>query len=63
MINWKPIKDAPKDGTRVLLYRSDWAENVCVGWYSKDYEGWVVAGSVSSPWVGPTLYAEINLPE
>lgn len=30
---WRPIASAPKDGTRVLLYRPNWAEHTVVAWY------------------------------
>lgn len=64
MINWKPIEDIPEvtDDTRYLLFRKGWAENKCVGWYSRLDECWIpVNGSV---FPGVTHYAEIeNDPE
>ena len=38
MSEWQPIETAPKDGTRVLLFRDGWAENTSVGYWNSDYE-------------------------
>lgn len=34
MNEWMPIETAPKDGTRVLLYRGGFAESMAVAWFS-----------------------------
>ena len=45
---WQPIATAPKDETRVLLYRGDWMESVAVGWWSRSEETWIIAGGATS---------------
>ena len=42
---WRPIETAPKDGTRVLLFREGYAEDVFVGWYNTTNNSWVACFS------------------
>ena len=51
-MEWLPIESAPKDGTRVLLYRADWMENLAVGFWSDDFQEWRPVGGGCFP--GPT---------
>ncbi len=37
---WQPIETAPKDETRVLIYRPGFAEAVCVAWWSQNWKCW-----------------------
>ena len=47
MSEWESIETAPKDETRVLLYRKGWAENTGVGRWSTNGKQWV---SVPGDW-------------
>jgi hypothetical protein len=41
-MNWQPIETAPKDGTRVILYRA--GRKVCLGEYVPRDWGWMLEG-------------------
>ena len=44
---WAPIATAPRDGTRLLLYRAGFGEDVAVCWWRNNYDKWVpVQGNV-----------------
>lgn len=44
-MEWQPIATAPKDGTRILLYRPNCVESMAVCWRAKDWhEWWIVFG-------------------
>lgn len=58
--NWMPIESAPRDGTRVLLFRNEWVENICAGYWDVDYEGWYIVGC-RSPWISVSHW--MPLPE
>lgn len=46
-MQWRAIETAPKDGTRVLLYRAGLGESMAVAWFSHDFDEWTpVNGSV-----------------
>lgn len=45
-VEWMPVETAPKDGTRILLYREGWAENVAVCWWSNSQDEWEVAAGL-----------------
>ena len=46
MTEWQPIETAPKDETRILMYRTGYAESTAVGAYWPTWEQWVsVPGS------------------
>lgn len=62
MSEWQPIETAPKDGTRVLLFRRGWAESVSVGWWGGLWETWNVAGGITSEFVHPTHWMPIPEP-
>lgn len=55
-IRWRPIKDAPKDGTEVLLYEDNWSKT---GFYVAG-EGW---WSASGTAMFPTHFAFLTPPE
>ena len=38
---WSIISTAPKDGSRILLYRAGFAEDVAVCWWSAGTEEWI----------------------
>jgi hypothetical protein len=42
---WQPIETAPKDGTRIIVYRTGYAEAGCIGFWSNDYDEWRIAGA------------------
>lgn len=48
MANWRPIATAPKDGTRVLLYRSIWGETQAVCRWNADWDLWEGAMSATT---------------
>ena len=48
--DWRPIKTAPKDGTRIVLYREGFAESMAIAWYDKEYEcPWIPVNGTSFP--------------
>lgn len=49
MSEWLDIESAPRDGTRVLLFRRRWAENMAVGWYSRDWSCWLTVNGTEFP--------------
>jgi len=49
---WQPIETAPKDGSRVLTYRSGFLENMAVAWYSMNLDAWLPVNG--SAWPEPT---------
>jgi len=57
-MKWQTIETAPKNGERILLYRYDWAENVCVGYWDITWEDWYVVGG-GTPWIGATHWTAI----
>lgn len=57
-MNWQPIETAPKNGTRVLLYRDDWQESVCVGYWDSTWADWSIVGG-GTPCPGATHWADI----
>lgn len=62
LCEWLPISTAPKDGTRVLLYRANWQEPNSVGWYSSNNEGWMIAGTGAPAWLGATHWMPLPPP-
>lgn len=58
MVDLKPIESAPKDGTRVLVYREGCSESHVIAWYSKTYESWVSV--LGSCFEGATHWVEIE---
>jgi hypothetical protein len=52
MSKWKDIDTAPYDGTRILLYRREWGENIAVGFWHTAEQQWELYGG--TPWFGPT---------
>ena len=60
MIDWQPIKSAPRDGTIVLLYWGGRFE-VGVGWASRhSLTGW--AGQFGDLRESPSFWAPFNHP-
>lgn len=61
--NWFPLEDAPKDSTRVVLYRHGFGEDHAICYWNSEFDCWMIAGSNYSQFVfdeGDTvLYAEI----
>ncbi len=44
---WQPIETAPRDGTRVILYREGYAEDQAIAWWDTVISVWrPVNGSV-----------------
>ena len=66
MIDWKPISEAPKDGTKVLLYdpKHDW-HKIEIGQWLKPWDaapsGWFVHHTGYMP-MHPTHYADLTPP-
>ncbi len=46
-MKWQPIETAPKDESRILLYRTGWAEAIAVGWWSNANVCWM---SIPGTW-------------
>lgn len=44
MSDWQPIETAPRDGTRVLVYRQGYADPQSVAYWSRDWCEWTVPG-------------------
>jgi Protein of unknown function (DUF551) len=59
MTEWRTIDSAPRDGTRVLIYKRGFAEDIFVAWYSTTWEGWHAAYAIN--FVEPTHW--MPLPE
>lgn len=45
-----PLETAPKDGTRIILFRK-WAESMCIGYWSTDFNHWSMVGNVGVPFI------------
>lgn len=61
-MEWFPIETAPKDGTRVLLYREGWGESMAVCWWDKSDDTWSVVGAFGT-FLGATHYSIPHPPE
>ena len=46
---WAPIKSAPRDGSRVLIYREGFAEDRAVCWWSESSEEWEAVNGSTFP--------------
>jgi hypothetical protein len=55
---WQPIETAPKDGSRVVIFRANWRETVSVGHWSVTAKEWYVVNG-GYPWHAPTHWAPI----
>ena len=44
-MNWQPIETAPKDETRIILWREGWQEANAVGFWSESDKSWNAVGS------------------
>ena len=49
---WHDISTAPKDGSRILLFREDWMESAAVGFWHSDFHEWQPVNGSCFP--GPT---------
>lgn len=58
-MEWKPIATAPKDETRVILFRDGWEENMAICTYMKSINEWIAVGGCV--FNGPTYW--MPLPE
>jgi len=36
MTDWQPIETAPRDGTRILVFREDWVEDIAVCYWLRE---------------------------
>ena len=57
MNKWQPIETAPLDETRVLLYRSEWMENMGIGYWDVADQAWYLYGG--TPWHMPTHWMSL----
>jgi len=60
MIDWRPISDAPKDGTRVLCLHRLWKNAMTAYWAGQD---WILSDSGYVVGIPPTHFAYITPPE
>jgi hypothetical protein len=59
-IKFKPIDDnTPRNMTHVLLRRTGWAMNICVGYWDRDFQEWVSVGG--APFVDADSWAELDV--
>jgi hypothetical protein len=60
IVEWQPIETAPKDGTRILLFRQDYEETIAVCYYSENWNFWkIVLGNF---WANPTHWMPLPPP-
>lgn len=43
-MNWMPIETAPRDGTRILMFRYGWAESMAVGYWDSTWSAFCPVG-------------------
>lgn len=60
MTDWQPIETAPRDGTRVLLFRGEWMESMGIGYWSNDWMEFTMVGGECFP--GPTHWMPLPPP-
>jgi hypothetical protein len=62
-MEWQPIETAPKDGQRVLTFRSGFAESMAVAWFNNSGFGlacWVPVNGAA--WPEPTHWMQLPEP-
>lgn len=59
-MTWQPIETAPLDGTRVLLFREEFAEAMAVAWWNAGTSDWIPVNGVL--FVGPTAWMPLPQP-
>lgn len=57
---WRPIETAPRDGTRILAYRSGFAELLAIIFWSSDFDIWTPVHGNS--WLSPTHWMSLPPP-
>lgn len=57
---WQPIETAPRDGTRVLLYREEWDHPEIIGWWAAAYQ--CFRSWPGEPWAQPTHWRPLPPP-
>lgn len=48
-MEWQPIETAPRDGTRILLFREGWHVNCAVGYWRIDWHEFAPVGGECFP--------------
>jgi len=41
MGEWQDISTAPRDGTRIVVYREGYAESMCIALWARDWDDWL----------------------
>lgn len=59
--DWKSIDSAPKDGTRVLVYRLAFVDDVAACWWSKSDREWIAVHG--GPFPGGTHWQPYTTPD
>lgn len=62
-ITWQPIETAPKDGTPILAYETDWGYPISIRWH-QPWQSWVLNGVLLKlgDWGEPTHWMPLPAP-